>query len=349
MARISQRWRTPLAVALGLLGGALVRAAVRRARRIDFEGRVAIVTGGSRGLGLLIAEELGRRGAKVAICGRNHAALGRAEQKLRALGIDVLARPCDLADRAQVEVFVERVLCEWGRVDLLVNNAGVILVGPAIDFASLDEAMRSNFWSAVNTTLVALPYIERAGRGGRIVNVVSIGGRVALPHMLGYTASKFALMGLSEGLHAELSNAGIPVTTVIPGPMRTGSFYNAQFRGNEQKEFAWFSVLSSLPLFSINARRAARAVVRAAAEGRSVLHLGLSARVLALLHGVAPRTTMRMLSATNRLLPQKQSGDGPHESWRGREIGSPLLRSRILRLGNKAARRYNEAPPDEAR
>jgi len=347
MARNSQRLRAPLALALGLLGGALIRVAARFVRRIDFQGRVAIVTGGSRGLGLLIAEELGRRGARVAICGRDRAALERAERRLTSLGIQVLARPCDLGDRQQVEVFIERVACEWGRIDILVNNAGVIRVGPGLSFDDLDEGMRSNFWSAANTTLLALPHLRQAGKGSRIVNVVSIGGRVAVPHMLGYSASKFAFMGLSEALYAELAREGIAVTTVVPSPMRTGSIYNAEFSGKPREEFAWFSLSASLPVLSVDARHAARRIVRAAAEGQRILNLGIPARVAALLHGVAPRTTLRLLSLVSRLLPQ--DGAAPTEVWRGREIGTPLVRSRLLYLGNEAARRHNEAPPEQAR
>src|SRR5262245_43226697 len=186
MARISQSARLGVAALLGAATVALARAALQRARRLDLTGRVAIVTGGSRGLGLLIAEELGRRGARVAICGRSRSALDAAERRLREQGIDVLARPCDLGDREQARIFVERAALEWGRVDVVVNNAGAIHVEPAqtVTLDGIEEAMRSNFWSAANTTFAALPHLaERAG-DARLVNVTSIGGRVAVPHLL---------------------------------------------------------------------------------------------------------------------------------------------------------------------
>jgi NAD(P)-dependent dehydrogenase (short-subunit alcohol dehydrogenase family) len=349
MARIAQRTRLGGAILLGMVAAGFVRAVVRRARRLDLDGRVVIVTGGSRGLGLLLAKEFGRRGAKLAIAGRDRAAVEEAERLLQGMGIDVIARPCDLGDRRQAELFIERVADEWGHIDVLVNNAGVMQVGPleSVTWESLDELMRSNFWSAANTTMFALPYLRERAGSARLVNIVSIGGRVALPHMLGYSASKFALMGLSEGLRAELSRAGIKVTSVIPAPMRTGSFYNAQFSGKARREFEWFSLAASLPLLSISAERAARRVVDATVEGRDEIHLGLPSVVLSLLHGVAPRLVGRMMSLVNRALPSAPSVEG--DVFEGREIGTPLEHSPLLHLGNEAARKNNEAPPEQAR
>jgi short-subunit dehydrogenase len=348
MARIAQRTRLGGAVLFGVVAVALARAVIKRARRLDFAGRVVIVTGGSRGLGLLLAEEFGRRGAKVAITGRDRVALEEAERRLQGKGVDVLARPCDLGDQRQAELFIERIVDEWGHIDVLVNNAGVIQVGPvdAITWESLDESMHSNFWSAANATLYALPHLRERVPDARIVNIVSIGGRVAVPHLLGYSASKFALMGLSEGLRAELAHHGIKVTSVIPGPMRTGSFYNAEFSGKSRREFEWFSVAASLPVLSINAERAARRVVNAAAEGRDEIHLGLPAFVLSWLHGIAPRLVVRLMSLVNRALPA--SGSVPSDPFRGREIGTSREHSLLVRLGNEAALKNNEVPPKAA-
>jgi short-subunit dehydrogenase len=351
MARISQRTRLGVAMLLGAAAVALARAAIRRARSLDFVGKVAIVTGGSRGLGLLIAEELGRRGAKVAICGRDRDAVEAAERRLEGMGVDVLAVPCDLGEREEAEDFVGQVARKWERIDVLVNNAGVIQVGPveAMTWKSLAEAMRSNFWSAANTTLAALPHLRERGAEGRIVNIVSIGGRVAIPHLLGYDASKFALMGFSEGLRADLARTGVKVTTVIPAPMRTGSFYNAEFSGKSRREFEWFSLVASLPLLSTSAERAARRVVKAAAEGRDEVYIGVHARLLSLLHGVMPGFVHRMTALLSRALPGPGEAAEAGDVWRGREIGTPLERSVLLHLGNEAARRNNEAPPDQAR
>ncbi|WP_232379657.1 SDR family NAD(P)-dependent oxidoreductase [Polyangium fumosum] len=323
---------------LGLSFGWLAR----RARAIRLEGKVAVVTGGSRGLGLLMAEELVRQGAHVAICGRDAEAVDRATRLLLSRhGADVLGEARDLGNPAEAAAFVESVVSRFGRIDVLVNNAGVMQVAPLdmMDTAKVDEAMRSNFWSAAHMTFAAIPHL---GPDARIVNVTSVGGRVPLPHMLGYTASKFAMVGFSEAIAAELRARGTKVTTVVPGPMRTGSFYNAEFLGRQKEEFAWFSVLSSLPLLSIDARVAAERIVRAAREGQREVHLGLVGRILPVLHGLAPRLFGLMATALARLLPPPGHSV---ERWRGREINSTLPGSRLLELGDRAARENNEEPP----
>ncbi|WP_437596522.1 SDR family NAD(P)-dependent oxidoreductase [Sorangium sp. So ce590] len=344
--------RSPVLFPAAALGAAaFARTAFRALRRLDLRGRVVVVTGGSRGLGLLLAEEFGRYGARVAIAGRDAVALDRAEQRLRALGIEVHAVACDLGDRAAAEAFIDGVASVFGRIDVLVNNAGMIQVAPMQDLGveELEDAMRSNFWSAVYTTLRALPHLQRQGRAARIVNVVSIGGRVAVPHLLGYNASKFAMMGFSESLRAELCHGSAPgprVTTVIPGPMRTGSIYNAEFGGSPQREFGWFSLASSIPIATIDARRAARQVVAAAREGRAEVKLGLSSHLLSWAHGIAPQTTVRLMGLLNALLPSPRGGAG---TTRGRDLHAPAQASVLLRLSNEAARRNNEAPPEAAR
>lgn len=118
------------------------------------------------------------------------------------------------------------------RVSVLVNCAGIITVGPVEDqpVSAFTGAMESNYYSAVYSALAVIP--EMLARGeGNIVNIASIGGKLAVPHLLPYTASKFALVGFSQGLHAELRSKGIRVTTVCPGLMRTGSHIQAQFTG----------------------------------------------------------------------------------------------------------------------
>lgn len=295
----------------------------------------------------MLAEELGRRGARVAVCGRDEDAADAAGRRLARVG-QVLVHRGDLGRRDEAERFVERVVTEWGRIDVLIDNAGVIQVSPlaSLRIESLEEAMRSSFWSAAYLTFAALPHPGRQ-RQSRIVNIVSIGGRVAVPHFLAYAASKLALQGFSEGLFAELRAAGVPVVTVIAAPMRTGSFYNAESLGNARAELGWFSLDASLPILSIDARRAARRIVRAAEAGAVELHLGLPSYALSLLHGIAPRRTQRLMALVARLLPR--SPGSVTDVWRGRELGSALMKSISLRLGNNAARRNNESPPEEIR
>jgi len=338
---------------LALAAAAVGRALVRRTRSLSLRGRSVLITGGSRGLGLLLAEELGRAGARVSICGRDGAAVDRARVHLEARGVDVLARVCDLGDRTQAEQLVDEVARERGGVDVVVNNAGVMQVAPleAQTAERIEEVMQANFASAVYVTLRALPYLRESAtkHTARIVNIVSIGGRVAMPHMIAYDASKFALMGFSEALRAELaaSRPRIPVTSVIPGPMRTGSFYNAEFAGKQQLEFAWFALLSSLPIASIDARRAARRVVGAMQQGAPFVHLGVSSWLLDLLHRLSPSLTVRAMTVLAKLLPSSPGYRGALA--KGRDVGAHLAGEAALHLGDVAARRHNESPPPGAR
>ena len=197
-----------LVVAAGLVIGGITaaRAAARRRRWIDLDGKVALITGGSRGLGLVLARELAAEGAKVAICARDQAELARACDQLEALGADVLALTCDVTVPEEVEEALAQVRERLGPVDILINCAGVIQVGSleAMTPEDYDQALRVHFWGPLHTTLAVLPEMRWRG-AGRIVNIASVGGKISVPHLLPYSASKFALVGLSEGLRAALA------------------------------------------------------------------------------------------------------------------------------------------------
>jgi short-subunit dehydrogenase len=291
-----------LLAGLAIAGGWWLRRAF--ARRSSLAGEVAIVTGSSRGLGALVAGELGRAGCKLVLCARDPNELRRAADQLGRRGVEVLAVRCDVSEAAAVEVLVERTLQRFGRIDLLVNNAGTIEVGPeqTMGLADFERAMAVIFWGTVRTTLAVLPHM-RARRHGRIVNVTSIGGKVAVPHLLPYGAAKFAAVGFSEGLRAELARDGISVTTIVPGLMRTGSERFASFKGDVKKERFWFSLAARLPGLSMSARRAARQIVEAARRRQAERVLGLPAQLLRLGMALCPGLGARVLATTNRLLP----------------------------------------------
>ena len=168
---------------------------------------------------------------------------------------------CDVTNAADVENMVNQVRGRFGKIDVLVNNAGTIQVGPleVMKREDFEHAMKAHFWGPLNTILAVLPEM-RERQDGRIVNISSIGGKIAVPHLVPYSASKFALVGLSKGLFTELRKDGIVVTTVCPGLMRTGSPRNANFKGKHRDEYAWFSISDSLPVTSIKAERAARSL-----------------------------------------------------------------------------------------
>jgi NAD(P)-dependent dehydrogenase (short-subunit alcohol dehydrogenase family) len=335
----NRRISTPALLTAGAVAWAGYRS-LQRAREQDVSGRVALVTGGSRGLGLLIARELLHRGCHVAICARDVHELEEAERRLEAEGGSVEAIPCDISDREQVRLMVESIQEELGPIDLLVNNASIIQVGPldSLELEDFELAMETNFWGTVYTTLAVLPGM-RARKEGRIANVTSIGGKVAIPHLLPYDAAKFAALGFSEGLRAELGSEGISVTTVVPGLMRTGSPVNAFFKGDAEKEFAWFSLGDATPLSAMSAARAARQIVGAMLRGNAEVTLSWQAKLLRIVHDLFPGTTADLLGGVNRLLPD---APGPTGMVRGMDLSTPVSPSPLTAMMNRAARRNNQ-------
>jgi NAD(P)-dependent dehydrogenase (short-subunit alcohol dehydrogenase family) len=317
------------------------RALVRGRRRFDFDGRTVFITGGSRGLGLLLAREFAAAGAKLVICARDGAELARATMDLQDRGARVLALECDITQQQDVDAAVREVVEQFGTLDVLVNNAGTISVGP-MDVMTIDDyeqAMRTHFWGPLYTTLAALPVMR--GRGeGRIVNISSIGGKISVPHLLPYSASKFALTGFSEGLRAELLREGIYVTTVCPGLMRTGSARNAKFKGRHQAEYAWFAISDALPLTSMDAGRAARRIVEACRYGEAEVVLSLQAKAAVLFHDLFPGLTADINGLFNRVLPD--AGRDGREARLGKQSGSKWAPSWLTALNDRAARENNE-------
>src|ERR671920_560328 len=338
LRRRSDRVRLALAAALGTMW--LTRT-LRSGEGYRLRGRVVLITGGSRGLGLALAREIGARGGRLAICGRDPESLERARASLSRSGAEVIAVPCDVTDRDSVQELVEEVERTLGPIDVLINNAGVIEVGPAetMSVADYEEALGTNFWGMLYPTLAVLPGM-RQRRGGRIVNITSIGGKLGIPHLLPYSASKFAAVGFSQGLRAEVAADGIKVVTVVPGLMRTGSPRNAIFRGQHRSEYAWFSISDSLPGLSISAERAARRIVEACRRGDAEVLFPVITRVAAVANAVAPGATANLLATVDRLLPKADgAGSARH---RGAESQSWLSPSWITRLGDRAARKYNQ-------
>jgi NAD(P)-dependent dehydrogenase (short-subunit alcohol dehydrogenase family) len=335
------RGALPMAVALALGGLLGARALIRARRSYDLRGKVVLITGGSRGLGLVLSREFARRGSRVAICARDADELERARLDLEGRGARVLALACDVTDRAQVETLARDLTAQWGSIDVLVNDAGVIQVGPldTLTREDYEDAMRTHFWGPLNTIMAVLPQM-RARREGRIVNISSIGGKISVPHLLPYSASKFALTGLSEGLRAELARENVLVTTVCPGLMRTGSPRNAQFKGKHRAEYAWFSIADATPVLTTSAESAARRIVDACRNGDAELTFPLLTTLAVGFHGLFPGVTADILGQANRALPDADgAGTG---RVRGAESQSKLSPSPLTTLGDRAAARNNE-------
>jgi short-subunit dehydrogenase len=322
-------------------GAWAVSRKLRSRRALDLHDKLVLITGGSRGLGLELAREFTRGGARVAICGRDFDTLQRAEEDLGRHGAIVRAYTCDVANANAVSEMVTRVERDLGTIHVLVNNAGVIQVGPTDVMTKEDyrEAMDTHFWGPLHAIFAVLPAMKYR-ESGRIVNVSSIGGKLSVPHLVPYSASKFALVGLSEGLRSELRQYGIYVTTVCPGLMRTGSPRNATFKGENKKEYAWFSISDSLPLLAMDSERAARKIVDACIHGDSEVILTPQARLATAFHGVFPGLTSDILGLINRMLPAP-GGIGERRA-RGRDSFSAVSPSALTALTEQAARKNNE-------
>lgn len=313
---------------------------IGRRNRYRFAGKNVLITGGSRGLGLVLARQFAREGAIVSICARDRAELDRAAADLQREGVRVMTFVCDVTSQPQVEEMVSSVLEQARRIDVLVNNAGTIQVGPLETMTLRDfrEAMNVHFWGPLYTTLAVLPHMK-IRRTGRIANISSIGGKISVPHLVPYSASKFALVGLSKGLRSELKRFGITVTTVCPGLMRTGSPRNAKFKGQHEAEYAWFTIADSNPLASIGAERAARQIVDAIRDGDSELIISTQAKLAAKMDALFPEFTSGLLEYTSALLPEASEND--KRSYKGYE-STGRTPSALSALSDRAAVDNNE-------
>ncbi|MEZ4869137.1 MAG: SDR family NAD(P)-dependent oxidoreductase [Caldilineaceae bacterium] len=340
-------WPTLTAAGLGLF--LLWRWQRRQRQPTELAGQVVLITGASRGLGLLLAHEFAHAHCRLIICARDEQELAWAQRELEQAGAEVFALPCNVADEVQVNHLVTQAIGHYGRIDILVNNAGIIDVGPlqSTQLADFEQALDVMYWGMLYTIWAVLPQMRARG-DGRIVNITSIGGKVSIPHLLPYSSAKFAAVGLSEGLRAELTREGIAVTTIVPGLMRTGSHLNASFKGDLAGEFTWFSLGASLPLISMDAQRAAEQIVMATCRREAVRILSLPALVLAYIHDLFPGFTNDTLGLINRLLPD---GKGDlSQRRRGLEVQAALppthqrLQKLLTTWGRQAAERLHQYP-----
>jgi short-subunit dehydrogenase len=303
-----------------LLVGAWMTVRAIRTARYTLREKAVLITGGSRGLGLVLARHICAQNGKVALLARDREELARAKADLVRRGGKVVTVECDLCDRVQVESAVRHVIDRLGRIDILINNAGIIEVGPFEHMSREDfeRAMRLHFWAPYELISQVAPEMRLWG-GGRIVNISSIGGKVAVPHMASYSASKFALTGFSDAVRAELARDKIYVTTVAPGMMRTGSHVNAKFKGRHDKEFAWFAASAGAPFISMNANRAARKILSACRRGQPSLTLTFAARGLIVGNALFPNVIGYAMRIANRFLPDA-AGDKGSQSRAGSEL-----------------------------
>lgn len=326
-----------------------VRQAVAQATELDVRGKVVLVTGSSSGLGLQMAREFAADGARLVICARGVDELQRAGEDLEARGAEVLVIQCDVGKQDEVRRMVATAIDQFGGIDVLVCNAGVIQVGQFQSMTADDfrEAMDIMFFGQLYPILEVVPHMRERGEG-HIGLVTSIGGKISVPYLLPYNAAKFAAVGLGEGLRAELAADDISVTTIVPGLMRTGSYVNAGFSGEpagRESTYKVFSALSSLPLLTTSGEAAARAFVGAIKRGDAIIIYPPQYSLVARIHGVAPAATMAAMGIANRLLPDT----GPSteqvvgESIDNRQPSGGAWRM-LTALGREAARKMQLRP-----
>jgi len=327
-----------------VLLGAWVTARIIRTARYTLRDKVAVITGGSRGLGLVLARDICAQGGSVALIARDREELARAKADLARRGgaPNAFGVQCDLLDAAQIEAAVRQIIDRFGKIDILINNAGIIEVGPLEHMTREDfeRAMQLHFWAAYELISQIVPEMRTWG-GGHIVNISSIGGKVAVPHLAPYSVSKFALTGFSDAIRAELARDNIHVTTVAPGMMRTGSHVNAKFKGKHDIEFAWFSASAGAPLISMNADRAARKILAACRRGQPSLTLTFAARGAILGNALFPNLTGYAMRLVNQFLPKPSAAEG-NQSRGGSEMRR-LIPGWLTHSADKATVRNNEA------
>ena len=333
------------ASAIGLVAGAWaayrVWAWAQKQSAPRFAGATVVVTGGSRGLGLVLAREFAKEGARLALIARNADELDRAVADLRERRAEAERFVCDVANEAEVSEAVDKIAARFGGVDVLVNDAGVIRVA-TFAAATADDystAMNTHFWGPLRMIQKTLPWLRKSSRP-RIVNIASFGGKIGVPHLIAYSASKHALVGFSDALRAELAVDKIPVTVVCPGTLRTGSIEQAEFRGDLQAEYAWFATGASLPGISLSAESAARAIIDACRIGQAELVLPWHANAAAKARAIFPQAFARALAFANRaILPEP---NGEKNLAKGRDISRGRLVESASILSTRAAKRNNE-------
>jgi len=195
---------------------------------MEWDQQLAVVTGGTQGIGKALTLDLAGRGAAVAFCARNHRDVERLVAELRAEGSKALGVPCDVRDEAQVAAFSERVLKEMGVPTILINNAGTGRFAPVAEMslAAWDEVMDTNLRGMFLATRAFLPAMLAKGRGA-IVNISSLAGRNGIANGAAYSASKHGVIGFSKSLMLEVRAHGIRVMTICPGSVNT-PFFDAE-------------------------------------------------------------------------------------------------------------------------
>lgn len=295
---------------LALIVAAILALArlMRTQRALSFARRTAIITGGSRGLGLELARQLADEEARLVLVARNEAELESAARELEARGARVLTLALDVTDEDAPLIAVREAVKKFGTLDLLINNAGQIQVGPLehMSEGDFEQLLDLHVRAPLRWMRASAPYLKKS-KSGRIVNIASFGGLVPVPHMAPYVTSKFGLVGLSDALRTELAKDGVAVTTVCPGTIRTGSHVAARFKGRHKSEYKMFKLAATL--MGVSAPHAAKLILDAARHGDPIITFPIPVAAASVLYRVFPNTAALTLALVNRLMPGPTEDD----------------------------------------
>ena len=226
---------------------------------MNFKNKVVVITGASSGIGEAAAEQFAKKGANIVLVARRKEKLEQVEKKLSKYSTKILVQVCDVSDKEQVKQMSEKVIEIFSKIDVLVNNAGFVIYGKVeeLSIEDIESQMQTNYFGMINCTKYFLPYFLKQNFG-HMVNVASVGGSFGVPGIASYCATKFAMLGFSEGLHHELHETNVGVTVVSPIMVRTSLFDHLSF-----KNFTKFATGISL-----SSETVAKAIIKASDSSR---------------------------------------------------------------------------------
>lgn len=246
-------------------------------------GKIVLISGASSGIGALTASLLARRGAIPVLTGRNESRLAGAAA---SIGPNCAYHVMDVTDMSQVEEVVRKVIGQYGRIDILLNNAGYGQFERFQDMPveSFEAMMDTNYMGVVRCTKAVLPYMRKQGNG-HIVNIASMAGKIGSAKSTSYTATKHAVLGFTNALRMELRSEGITVSAINPGPIDTEFFAIADPSGSYTKNVSWFMMKPAY---------VAKAIVRVIERRKTELDLPHAASIGIKLYGLFPRVADRL-------------------------------------------------------
>jgi NADP-dependent 3-hydroxy acid dehydrogenase YdfG len=274
----------------------------------SFDDKVVVITGAGSGIGRALSLNLSRQGARLALSDVDEGGLAETVRLAEAAGVrEVRSDRLDVADRAAFEAYAAAVADHFGRVDLVVNNAGVALAGDLedLEWSDMDWIMGINFWGVVHGTKFFLPHLIASG-GGHLVNISSLFGLISMPGQSMYNAAKYAVRGLSEAVREEMLVAGHPVgvTVVHPGGIKTAIARNARVSAREDKEST--AKFFDEKLAKMTPERAAEIILKGVQADKARVLVGLDAHAL---HHLAKLTGSRyqdlVARAGRKVLPPR--------------------------------------------